>query len=694
LTLLEVQRLGVRFRTEDGLVNAVNDVSFRLERGRVLGIVGESGSGKSVTCRALLGLSKGRGVEVTGIANFNDHDLLCMGERELRAIRGRDIAMIFQDPMSALNPVRTVGSQLVEAIRLHGDNGRDANWQLARDMLEKLGIPNPNGRMKSFPGELSGGMRQRVMIAMALLNRPSLLIADEPTTALDVTTQAQVLELMGDLRQEIDSAIILITHDLGIVAQLCDEVLVMYAGRMVEQGPVDQIFAAPSHPYTRGLLSSLPTMNTGSARIKAVPGSPPSPLSIPQGCPFHPRCEHAMNICRTEPPTVSAVDDDELHRSACHLSPAQRKLMSQAQVEPPNSAAKILGAASNDSPRAADTKAILRVEKLSKDFQVNRGAFGRPAGSMRAVDDVSFELRSGETLAIVGESGCGKSTLARCIARLIEPSEGRIKFEDHELTGLSRRQLRPFRRDVMVVFQDPYGSLDPRLRVGDIIAEPLNNYAFGNRLETRRRVQEMLEIVGLNPEHYNRFPYEFSGGQRQRIGIARALALRPRLLVCDEPVSALDVSVQAQILNLLADLRDDLGLTYVFISHNLDVVRHIADRVMVMYLGRVVEEGRVADLFSSPKHPYTAALLSAVPVPDPVLARLRTPIVLEGDVPSPFAPPSGCTFHPRCPRSQPECAAVPPELTRLNDTRACRCYHPVDVWPLRRPADIKLSGVG
>ena len=690
MTLLTVESLRVEFRTEDGVVSAVNDVSFSLERGRVLGIVGESGSGKSVTCRSIIGLERSAGVAVSGKAIFQGVDLLAMSERDLRKVRGRDVGMIFQDPMSALNPVRTVGAQLVEAIRIHGGSGKRADWRRARDLLGDVGIPNPDGRMASYPSEMSGGMRQRVMIAMALLNKPDLLIADEPTTALDVTTQAQVLELLRDLRREIDSAIILITHDLGVIAELCDDVLVMYAGRAVETGPVEEIFREPSHPYTWGLLASLPSMNPGQGRIRAIPGSPPSPLAVPAGCPFHSRCDYVLSACRSEIPPALPVYAGATHSVACHLPIEDRQAMGLRPLQQPRVAVPLASGRGGLAASAAQPEwpsdSLVRVIGLSKDFAIRRGAFAKSTGFIRAVSEVTFDISAGETVAVVGESGCGKSTLARCVSRLIDPTSGRIDFQGRDIGSLSRSEMARVRRDIMVVFQDPFGSLDPRMRVGDIVAESLQNFEYGDKREIRARVQAVLGVVGLNPEHYNRFPHEFSGGQRQRVGIARALAMQPKLVVCDEPVSALDVSVQAQILNLLADLRDEFGLTYLFISHNLDVVRHVADRVLVMYLGQVVEEGTVGQLFANPRHPYTSALLAAAPQPDPGLAKSRKLVALSGEIPNPANPPSGCTFHTRCPISQPICRSTRPELNDLGNGQRARCHFPQDIVISAMPA--------
>ncbi len=683
--LLEVSDLTTEFVTADGIVRAVDGVSFTVDKGRTLGIVGESGSGKSVTCLTIMGLNEPRNSRSTGQALFKGEDLLTVPQSRLREIRGNEMAMIFQDPMTSLNPVRTIGHQLCEAVLLHNDVSRAAAETRALELLREVGIPNAARRIRDYPHQFSGGMRQRVMIAMALVNSPDLLIADEPTTALDVTTQAQILELMKRLQQTYGSAIIMITHDLGVVAEVADDVLVMYASRIAERAPAKVLFERPEHPYTWGLMRSLPRSGSGDQRLVQIPGQPPSLLNPPTGCRFHPRCASAFDRCSGEAPALLPSVIDGSHVRACFLyDGAEPSESSTAPEEPAVQATSARRAPIEASAQGPHREELLVVDGLSMHFPVERGiVFRRQVAAVQAVDEISFEVRSGETLGIVGESGCGKSTLARCILRLLEPTAGSVVFDGRDITHLSRRDLRPVRREMKMVFQDPQGSLNPRKRVRDIVGEPLEVQGIGTAEERKRRVREMLEVVGLNPEHYNRFPHEFSGGQRQRIGIARALAVKPKLVVCDEPVSALDVSVQAQVLNLLKDLQSEFGLTYIFIAHDLNVVRYISDRVMVMYLGKLSEIARSAEIYEAPKHPYTGALLSAIPIADPELGRSRRPIVLEGDVPSPIDPPSGCRFHPRCPRfHEGVCDVTVPQPESFGVDHFATCFYPLEGWPL------------
>ncbi|WP_308187690.1 ABC transporter ATP-binding protein [Pseudonocardia abyssalis] len=638
--VLSVRDLSVSFPSEAGRVDAVRGLSYDVAPGEVLGIVGESGSGKSVSSMAVMGLLPGQ-ARVTGSVRFRDTELLGRSDAELSEIRGRRVAMVFQDPLSALTPVHTVGAQIVEALRIHrrGMSKTDARAR-AIELLDLVGIPHARDRVSAFPHEFSGGMRQRAVIAMAIANDPDLIIADEPTTALDVTVQAQVLDVLRTAREVTGAGIVLITHDLGVVAGVADRVLVMYAGRAVETAPVDELYEYPRMPYTLGLLGSIPRLDAGPRQpLVPIEGQPPSLAELPPGCPFEPRCPLAVDLCRETEPTLDAVRPG--HHAACHRSgDLVRRDAAQVFDVPVIEAAP-------EVPRS-QRDVVLRVEDMVKHYPVTAGSIlRRRVGTVQAVDGVSFDVRSGETLALVGESGCGKTTTLTEILELTPPERGSVEVLGRDVGGLSRRDRTALRRDVQVVFQDPIASLDPRMPVHDIIAEPLSTHRVPPE-EIRRRVPELLRLVGLRPEHAGRYPAEFSGGQRQRIGIARALALEPKLLVLDEPVSALDVSIQAGVINLLEELRVRLGLAYLFVAHDLSVVRHIADRVAVMYLGRIVEIGDVATVFTAPEHPYTQALLSAIPIPDPAVERARERILLTGDMPSPADPPSGCRFRTRC----------------------------------------------
>jgi peptide/nickel transport system ATP-binding protein len=663
--LLSVADLSVTFPTEDGDVSAVRGVSFDVAAGETVGIVGESGSGKSVTTQAVLQLV--RGALVSGQARFHDVDLLSLPEHAMRRIRGARIAMVFQDPLSSLHPQYTVGWQIVEAIRAHESSDRDQAKRRAIALLEEVGIPDPDRRVDDYPHQFSGGMRQRVMLAMALALRPELLIADEPTTALDVTVQAQLLDLLARLQYEHGSALVLVTHDLGVIAQVADRVLTMYAGRIVEEATADEVFAAPHHPYTRGLLSCIPGGPTRGVSLVPIPGQPPSMLRLPPGCAFAPRCPFVEERCRQALPPLQKVSAS--HRSECVLpvESAVARVRGVVEHRPVDAT----------EPAVARDGLLVRARGLVKHFPGRRQGVFAKAPWIRAVDGVDLDVRKGETLGLVGESGSGKSTIARLVAGLLTPTAGTVEIGGADLAHLGRAQMRALRRDVQVVFQDPYGSLNPRRRVGSIIADPLVIHGEP-RVKVRARVQELMDLVGLNPEHHNRFPAAFSGGQRQRIGVARALALEPRLIICDEPVSALDVSVQAQIINLLERLQGELDLTYLVVSHDLGVIEHIADRVAVMYLGRIVEIAAADKLFATPRHPYTRALLDAVPLADP--GERRHVELVVGDVPSAIAPPSGCRFHPRCRHAQPDCTVEEPALAaRAGDADDHRtaCIHPL-----------------
>jgi peptide/nickel transport system ATP-binding protein len=644
--VLDVTDLSVRFPSEAGPVHAVRHLSYQVMPGEVLGIVGESGSGKSVSSLAVMGLLPPQAV-VTGSIRLQGKEIAGQSDRVLSQIRGDRVAMIFQDSLSALTPVYTVGDQIAEAVLVHEDVSKDVAKKKAIDLLDLVGIPNPKLRANGFPHEFSGGMRQRVMIAMAIANDPDLIIADEPTTALDVTIQAQILELLQTARKTTGAAIIMITHDLGVVAGFADRVAVMYAGKAVETGSVDDVFYRPRMPYTMGLLGSIPRLDLGERQsLTSIEGSPPSLVNLPDGCPFAPRCPMWIDPClEVEPPLSRMAESGQSHSVACHRSTEIERLgLTSADVFP---TVTLPGVPTARTPRD-QRPAVLSVEGLVKHYALTAGAvFRRRVGTVHAVNGISLDIREGETLGLVGESGCGKTTTIMEILNLAKPQSGRIVVLNRDTATMSRADRFAVRRDLQVVFQDPMACLDPRLPLGDILAEPLLTHRVP-AAERSRRVRELLGLVGLRPEHANRYPHELSSGQRQRVGIARALALQPKLLVLDEPVSALDESIRAGVIDLLGRLKIDLGLSYLIVAHDLSVLRHLAERVVVMYLGTVTEIGEVNEVFAAPAHPYTQALLSAAPIPDPEKERQRRRIVLLGEQPSPTDPPSGCPFRTRC----------------------------------------------
>ena len=658
--VLSVRGLTVTFVGSGRKVPAVRGLDFDVFAGEVLGIVGESGSGKSVTALAATGLLPDTAA-MTGTIRLGDVEVTTADRETLRLMRGHDVGMIFQDPTTTLNPVLPIGRQVIEGqVKLGAVPAGQARAR-AVAALREVDIPDPEGRVTQFPHQFSGGMRQRAVIAMAMAGRPKLIIADEPTTALDVTVQAQVLAVLARRQAESGAAVMLITHDLGVIAETAHRVAVMYAGRIVETGAVRDIFKRPRHPYTVALLESLPRLDGGAARLVPIPGQPPSPASLPSGCAFRPRCRIAVARCAEEDPALRDLGDGQA--AACHFA---------GEV----SAAPAMAAETAHIAPEAVGEALLTVENLQVHFPIRAGIFRRHVGTVRAVDGVSLTVRAGETVGLVGESGCGKTTTGRAILGLIRATSGSVRFGGEEITRLPPDGLRRMRRHMQYVFQDPYSSLNPIRTAGEIVAEPLRIHGLYDTEGGERRVAELFDLVGLSPAMAGRYPREFSGGQRQRIGIARALALKPRLLILDEPVAALDVSIQAQIVNLLKDLQRELGLAYLFIAHDLSVVRHISDRVAVMYLGRIVEESTTAALYGQPVHPYTQSLLSAVPVPDPDLRGIRARIVLEGDIPNPARPPSGCTFHPRCFRADARCAAEIPTLAAYPGTATrVTCHH-------------------
>ncbi|WP_035383762.1 ABC transporter ATP-binding protein [Ferriphaselus sp. R-1] len=676
---------GLTVRLPNGAA-VVDGVSFALRRGETFALLGESGCGKSVTALSLMRLLPD-GVRVAGGAvRLGDSDVLTLPEREMCAVRGGRLAMIFQEPGLSLNPVLTVGRQIAEVLELHGgdqasvqaetveaggcsrarlDQSGEVGIEVEQrciELLTQVGIPDAPRRIHEYPFQLSGGMKQRVMIAMALAGAPGVLIADEPTTALDVTIQAQVLQLLRDTQAESGMAMLLITHDLGVVAEMAHQVAVMYAGQIVERASRQQLFTQPLHPYTRKLFAALPDARRGAAPLEAIPGNVPTPDAMPPGCRFAPRCDRAWALCHERAPEWREVDGQGVR---CHLYAPEGAGREQGEAA---------GAAEPGFYPAPDSRShtLLEVSNLQVHFPIRRGVLQRQVGVVRAVDGVSLEIGAGRTLALVGESGCGKTTAGKAMLQLIAPTAGSVRFGGQELIGLSAQALRAQRAGMQMVFQDPYASLNPRMRVAEILDEGMAALGVGGDSAARQGLMDaLMEQVGLSAAAKWRYPHEFSGGQRQRIAIARALAVNPQLLICDEPTSALDVSVQAQILNLLRALQQELELSYLFITHNLAVVEYLAHEVCVMYLGRIVERGATAEVLGAPRHPYTQALLSAVPRVDGGSGQV---IRLAGEMPSPAHPPQGCHFHPRCPQAMTICRETYPGETALGGTQRVHCH--------------------
>jgi peptide/nickel transport system ATP-binding protein len=705
--LLEVVDLKTEIKLRKATVHAVDGLSFEVEQGETVGIVGESGCGKSMAAMSIMRLLPHRAYIAGGEVKLEGRDLTKFSDDEIRKVRGNEIGMIFQDPMTSLNPTMTIGRQISEAVLIHRDVSKREATERAAEVLGLVGLPKPSERLKDYPHQLSGGLRQRVMIAMALACEPKLLIADEPTTALDVTIQAQILRLLDTIKQDLGMGIILITHDMGVIAGRADRVVVMYAGQKVETAKTTELFRRVRHPYTEALLASIPRLDQDKTQaLYSIPGIPPDLRNPPKACRFAIRCAFATDECRTTTPPLRG--DDPGHQFACYhprevasgdISAAAAALLVQAErnaelaknfgqemgLDSAQAAESAPAASATPGESSADAGVVLDFRDVSKEFAVEGGGvLKRRTGTLHAVSNVSLSIRRGETFGLVGESGCGKTTLGRMGVALEAPTGGEVIFNGIDLNAISRGELRELRRNIQFMFQDPYASLDPRMRVQEIIAEPLDVARRGSKAERNETVARLLAEVGLPADAASRYPHEFSGGQRQRLGLARALALNPEVIVADEPVSALDVSIRSQVLNLMKRVQKAHGLTYVVISHDLSVVRYMADRIGVMYLGKLVEVGSGDDIYERAAHPYTAGLLETIPEPNPEVARAKAAaeVPIKGELPSPLNPPSGCRFRTRCPLAQDKCAEVVPELRSFGGEHRAACH-----FPLQKPVD-------
>ena len=672
MSLLEITGLRTEIAARGNIIRPVDGVSLTVAAGEAVGLVGESGSGKTMTGMSVMRLLP-PGASITGgSVRFDGTELTGLTEADLRRLRGNDIALISQDPMSSLNPTRTIGSQLREAYRIHTRVSHRAASQRALEVLGLVGMPRPAERLGDYPHQLSGGMRQRAMIAIGLICGPKLLIADEPTTALDVSIQAQILTLIDDLRSRLSMGVLLITHDMGVIAGHTDRVAVMYGGRVAEQADTAALFRDPRHRYTQALLRSMPTLEQDrGAGLATIPGTPPALIGLPPMCRFAPRCQFAADDCRAMDPPLAQTGPG--HEFSCfHPAEAEAGTVTLAPAPKP---------APTPTPRSAAAAAdepLIELTGLVKRFHLPASVPFQRGRVVQAVSDVSLSVRAGETFGIVGESGCGKTTLGRMIVGLERPTSGSVAFDGRDLGSLRGADFRRRRRDLQMMFQDSAAALDPRMRVGSLIGEPLAVQHVGTRCDRLATVAELLDAVGLPRDAGRRYAHEFSGGQRQRIAMARALALNPRVIVADEPVSALDVSVQAQILNLMRSLQQRFGLTYVVISHDLSLLKYLADRVGVMYLGALVEVGDSAEVYDAPRHPYTAGLIESIPVPDPARERAKSSRpTLGGELPSALRPPSGCRFRTRCPLATARCAEETPALRASDGRHAVACHYPL-----------------
>jgi peptide/nickel transport system ATP-binding protein len=666
--LLRIDNLHTHIGTRNLTVRAVDGVSLTVQPGQTVGVVGESGSGKSMTGLSIMGLLPPGGRIVDGSIHLKDTDLTQLSDKQMRSVRGREVAMVFQDPMTSLNPTMTIGDQVAETIRIHRRVSRDQARDRAIEVLDLVGIPRPRERMRSYPHHLSGGLRQRVVIAAALACEPKLLIADEPTTALDVTIQNQILDLLDRLKAQLGMGLLLITHDMGVIAGCADVIVVMYAGQVVEVAEAKTLFTSMRHPYTQALLEAIPDLETDRSRVLySIPGQPPDLSDPPDHCRFASRCRFASERCREEAPKLLG---DDGHRFAC-FHPVDGPSPARTVADPPDASVKTSDSETAQAP-------LLVLDHVTKEFPIRTGVLQRRTGSVKAVSDVSLTVQRGETFGLVGESGCGKSTLARLILALEQPDSGAVLFDGESVSRRSGARRRSRRSDLQIVFQDPYASLDPRMRVASIVREPLAAQRLGTRRAQNETIGELLRDVGLSVRVMDAYPHQFSGGQRQRIALARALTVGPRLVVADEPTSALDVSIQSQVLNLMRRLQREHDLTYVLISHDLTAVRYLADRVGVMYLGTLVEVGPSDDIYMRPAHPYTAGLLAAVPTVQAARQRMDTSGTVRGELPSAVDPPSGCRFRTRCPRAQDVCAVERPPLRQVRSSaQQVACHFPL-----------------
>jgi peptide/nickel transport system ATP-binding protein len=726
---LEVENLSTHIQLSHSVVQAVGNVSLAIDPGETLGLVGESGCGKSMLGLSVMRLLPNGGHIVGGSIKLAGTDLVKLSEQQMRDVRGNDVAMIFQDSLTSLNPTMSIGDQIAEPVRRHRKVSKAEARERAAELLGIVGFPRPRDRVGDYPHQFSGGQRQRVMIAIALSCEPDVLLADEPTTALDVTIQAQILGLLDDLKERLGMAVLLVTHDMGVVAGRADRVNVMYAGRIVESARTDELFAHMHHPYSQALLGSIPLLTQDPAeKLFSIPGIPPDLTNPPTGCRFAARCSYATERCREEEPTLAGEWDHQfacwnpidgpINRTAVAVTAAGITVITPEAVTGTAGAAGATGAAgltptasdlagSSESAVAdvlapvADVLAVapepevvvgvkstketngsepdlLVIEDVVREFPVTAGAIlRRKVASVKAVSGVSFSVGRGRTFGLVGESGCGKTTLGKIIVALERPDSGKTTLHGVDWTNLQSRELRHFRKDLQMMFQDPIASLDPRMRVGAILREPMTIQNVGSHREQDKIIQDLLAEVGLPATAVERFPHEFSGGQRQRIGLARALTLNPQVIVADEPVSALDVSIRSQVLNLMKRLQALHGLTFVVISHDLAVVKYLADRIGVMYLGKMVELGDPDDIYHRPAHHYTAGLIATIPEPDPAISRAKRGVVIKGELPSPVNPPSGCRFRTRCPAAQEICAEEEPMLRPFGPGHEAACHFPL-----------------